>query len=359
MKNYALIIKHYALNATALHTSIAMGARLLALGIMLLPAACGVPEGQLRISGEYKGQQQADFLIVSTDGGLDYIDTLHIVREEFDYRTSLSGDATFSIIYPGNTLQLTLWAHSGDHIRVSGSKDDLWHVSVEGNAENELYTAFRQQCEATDTATLRRTAAQLIRQHPDSRVATYLLTQYFVLPNDLPADSISRLYRTLLHAQPNEPQVIELGGRIHQKQLLRRGKALPDFDLTTTDSTHHRLSDYRGNTLILYFWAGWQGYSQTLHRDVVEARNTAQQQGRNIKLLGYSLDVDSLTLAVNRSTDSLAVPTYCDYLGFDSPYAKQLGINNLPLLLVIDPKGKIEYVTKSSTDAKKFVTNKK
>lgn len=364
MKNYALCIMHYALIInhchnikTALHTSLAMGARLLVLAGTLWLASCGVPNGQVRISGEYKGQQQADFLIISTDGGLDRIDTLHIVREQFDYQTDLTKDATFNIIYPGNALSLTLWAHSGEHIRIEGSKDDLWHVEVKGNKENELYTEFRQQCEATDTITLRNTAARFIREHADSPVATYLLTQYFIIPNNLPSDSISKLYKVLLAAQPEVPQVISLGGQIKQMTIATKGKRMPDFELTTLDSVRHTLKDYRGSTLILYFWAGWQGYSKTLHKDLAEAKMEAPSLlGHEVELLSYSLDIDSATLSVNRNDELLPIPTYCDYLGFESPYAKHIGINHLPMVFVIDPRGRIEYTSRNTADVRKYLS---
>lgn len=349
----------YSMQSTkaALHTSIAMGARLLVLVGTIMLTACGTPSGQVRISGEYKGQQQADFLIISTDGVLDRIDTLHIIREQFDYKTELTNDATFDIIYPGNTLQLKLWAHSGDHIRISGSKDDLWHVSVKGNKENELYTKFRQQCEANDTITLRNTAASFIRNHAESPVATYLLTQYFIIPGNLPADSINSLYKVLLDAQPENPQVIALGGQIKQKYLLQKGKRLPNFELTTLDNEHRTLKDYRGHTLVLYFWAGWQGYSQTMHQDLAKAKLSASAiRGHEVELLSYSLDTDSVSLAVNRNDDIVIIPTYCDYLGFESPLVKELGINNLPLILVIDPKGKIEYISRNTGDVNKYLS---
>lgn len=333
-----------------------MGARLLLFAASTWLTACGVPEGQMRISGEYKGLPQADFLFISTDGGLDMVDTLHIQQERFEHTIPLNGDATFNIIYPGNTLQLMLWAHSGDDIRIEGSQDDLWHVTVKGNEENELYTEFRQQCEANDTTQQRQTAAAFIREHADSPVATYLLTQYFILPDGLPTDSVQRLYKVVLDAQPQNTTVIALGGQISQRRVLRVGKHLPDFKLTTLDGKDRRLKDYKGKTLILYFWAGWQGSSYVLHRDLSQASlDAAALRGHEVEMLSYSLDVDSITLATNRNDDLFPIPTFCDYAGFEGSYVKQLGINNLPLILIIDTKGKIEYRTQNIEDAKKYL----
>ena len=39
-----------------------------------------------------------------------------------------------------------------------------------------------------------------------------------------------------------------------EERLLPPGAAAPDFDLTTVDGTRLRLSDYRGNAVLLTFW---------------------------------------------------------------------------------------------------------
>lgn len=342
-----------------LHTSFGVGARLLILTAALALTACGVPEGQIRFRGEYRGLPQADFLLISTDGGLTTVDTLHILQERFEHTIYQNDDATYNIIYPGNTLQLKLWAHTGDDIRIDGSQDDLWHVVVNGNEENELYTEFRQQCEANDTTQQRRTAAEFIRQHAASPVATYLLTQYFIIPTNLPVDSVQRLYKVVLDAQPNSHEVVALGGQIHQRSILRKGNRLPDFDLTTLDGKRHRLKDYKGKTLILYFWAGWQDNSYVLHRDLAQTSLEAPDTlNHEVGILSYSLDIDSLTLAVNRNDELFPIPTFCDYNGFEGEYVKQLGINNLPLIVIVDPKGKIELLTRSIDTAKKHLLKK-
>ena len=173
----------------------------LAVVLSFVMFSCGTPQGKLCIEGEYKGINQADFLILSTDGGMDHVDTLHLRNGEFEYLCDLSYDATFSIVYPNNT-NLIIWAHSGDDISIDGDAQELWKVKVKGNKENELYTEFRQQCEENDLVSLRNTAARIIRQHPENAVSVHLLTQYFLMSDDVPADSINRLYDVLSQAQP-------------------------------------------------------------------------------------------------------------------------------------------------------------
>lgn len=306
-----------------------------------------MPSGQFRIRGEYEHMDQADFLLYSTDGGSDRIDTLHLLRGEFEYMAPLSSDATFRIHYP-NDDELVIWAHRGDDITVRGDAQDLLNVKVGGNEENELYTKFRQELtEVEDTASVRRSAAMFIRKNPQSAVSVYLLERYFVLNRQtLPADSVKRLYQVIRKAQPHSNAAALLGGKIQRCFALEEGNAMSDFKLMLNDSLIHTLAEYRGHSLLLYFWAGWIGSVGGEHQlisDSLKADTT-------LRAISYSLDVDTTTFRITRGDTTLCVSTYCDYQGFQSPLAKQLGITSLPLAVWVDSAGIIRKVGKNVSD---------
>ncbi len=310
-----------------------------------------MPKGQLRIRGEYSHLDQADFLIYSTDGGLDIVDTLHILHAEFEYQTPLVGSATYHILYP-NDDELVLWGHSGDDIVIDGDAQNLSRVKVSGNEENELYTEFRLQLADNDTATIRRSAAAFIRQHPQSPVSLYLLERHFLqCVSPLPADSVKRLYEVMRKALPRDNDVAMLGGRVQQRYALQKGQVMPDFDLLTTDSVHLRLSDYKGKQLLVYFWAGWLGSTQATHDIIADSLASNDR----LRVISYSLDVDSLTFKVTRGDSALNIPVCCDYQGFQGALVRQLGITRLPMAVLVDEKGRIRYadheVFKALTEA--------
>lgn len=296
-----------------------------------------MPRGQLRIRGEYQHLDQADLLLYSTDGGIEWVDTLHIRQGEFQFVTTLTQDATFHILYPNND-ELVFWAHSGDDVVIDGDAQDLSRVKVKGNEENELYTEFRRQVADQDSVPVQNHAAAFIRQYPLSPVSIYLLEHHFLkCVTPLPQDSVQKLFRVLQKAQPKNNEVALLGGRIQQRYALSVGKAMPDFNLKTTDSKSHKLSDYRGKHLLVYFWAGWSSSSQGIHSIIADSMAT----NKDLRVLSYSLDVDSLTFRVTRADSTVNIPTYCDYQGFQSTLVKQLGITQVPMAVLVDEKGKI------------------
>ena len=333
--------------------------KLLSFGLGLLLMSCGVPEGQLRISGTYESfKEGADLLLVSTDGGLEHLDTLHVVAGEFDYSCDLNGDATFHIVYADNS-QLPLWVHSGDHIRIKEKGEGFWKVQVDGNEENELYAQFRLQNAPTDTIQLRNSASQFIHQHPASAVSQYLLCQYFVLSEEIPSDSINRLYNLIRTALPQNSDVAALGGQIQQQLALRKGSKMPEFDIITNDSIHRNLKSYKGKNLIMFFWAEWHSSSSYLSQSLYELKEelsnpTDGSKSIPVELLSYSLDIDTITSRINKDDGTKKIPTYCDLQGFNSPLANRLGVRNLPLIIVIDTNGNIKCTCQDTKDVRKI-----
>lgn len=102
--------------------------------LVFLFVACGPQKGRLRITGEFDNLPQADLLLFSPDGGLNTIDTLHVVRGKFKYETRLADpneQYTWVILYP-NYSTLRFMAHSGTDVSIHGDAFSLGNERVEG-----------------------------------------------------------------------------------------------------------------------------------------------------------------------------------------------------------------------------------
>lgn len=325
--------------------------------------SCGVSHDQVRLKGKYANIKQGDFFVFSPNGKTDRIDTLHVVNGEFEYVCDFEGEGTLCILYPNNS-QIILWAKGGDDLHIEADVQDLWHTTVTGNRENELYTEFRMKNIPTDTTTLRQSAARFIREHADCRLSSYLLSQYFVIPNDVPMDSTVCLYKVIHEALPQDAEVVRLGGVIQQCYALREGAPMPAFDLLTTDSIHHRLSQYKGKSFVLYFWAGWHSSANYLHQQLSnlkkELKEPADERNKkqDIDLLGFSLDTDTLTFRASKPNKEQDIPTFCDLQGFNHPLLTQLGIRSVPLFIIVGGDGKIRTVVSEFRQVESYFKKK-
>ena len=124
------------------------------------------------------------------------------------------------------------------------------------------------------------------------------------------------------------------------------GKLAPDFEISDFDGTRHRLSDFRGKTVYVTFWASWCGpckaelpdieQLQADHPDdlVVVAVNRAEPLGRARSFL------DDLT----RSDGGTGVSFPVNGIDpDDSVYDEYRGIG-MPVSVFIDPDGVVTQV---------------
>jgi peroxiredoxin len=125
---------------------------------------------------------------------------------------------------------------------------------------------------------------------------------------------------------------------------------VPDFSLLTTDSETVRLSDYRGQIVVLNFWASWcppcraeMSEFQALHDEFVES-------GEAVLLLLNQIDGRQET--VEKGSQYLAVNgfTMTNLLDFGTVGQQIFGIPGLPTTVVIDAEGYLSgYVVGAST----------
>jgi peroxiredoxin len=114
----------------------------------------------------------------------------------------------------------------------------------------------------------------------------------------------------------------------------------PDFALPDMDGTIHRLSEYRGQVVIVNFWATWCPPCR-------EEMPSMQRAWEQLK------DEDIVILAIDVGEDEDTIFTFtADYpvefpllLDLDSRVIQEWPVRGLPTTFVIGPQGRIVYRT--------------
>jgi|SRR5690625_2671626 len=148
-----------------------------------------------------------------------------------------------------------------------------------------------------------------------------------------------------------EQAVSELGSELETETGLKKGSLAPDFELETTDGKTVKLSDFRGEKILLNFWATWcppcraempdmQKYHEEYEEGIILAVNlieTEQSYENMEKFLDeygitFSILIDEDT-AVSSMYDAYALPT--SYLIDTSGkiHTKAIGAINYDLLV--------------------------
>jgi peroxiredoxin len=112
------------------------------------------------------------------------------------------------------------------------------------------------------------------------------------------------------------------------------GATAPDFALKAIDGRNLRLSEYRGDVVVLAFWASWCG---TCRPALQEINAFAASQGRDgAVVLGVSLDGDAGRARSVAESLALEYPTLVDA---HQVIGRLYDVEALPFTLVLDRDG--------------------
>jgi thiol-disulfide isomerase/thioredoxin len=116
-----------------------------------------------------------------------------------------------------------------------------------------------------------------------------------------------------------------------------------DWKLLTQDKQPISLADYKGQPVILHFWATWCPYCKKLQPKLVELQEKYKASGVEIVAISFNEDDDALP------QDSITNRGYTFKTAVNGDkVAKTYGVRGTPTTLFIDRKGKIIFKSTSS-----------
>lgn len=122
--------------------------------------------------------------------------------------------------------------------------------------------------------------------------------------------------------------------------VLAVGDALPELALPTPDSTLVSLSDFKGQYLILDFWASWCPDCRAEFDAVKDLY--ARCHDRGVEILGISFDTDGDAWKACLEEQDFPWPQVSNLIKWkENPVNDAIGIRWIPTMLLADPEGKV------------------
>jgi len=115
------------------------------------------------------------------------------------------------------------------------------------------------------------------------------------------------------------------------------GQPAPDFALKNAAGDNLRLSEWRGEVVLLSFWADWCGRCS----DQLQQLEQLQEQyaARGVRVVAVNIDRDGHAAREAAARSPLVV-----LHDSDQSVARQYDLSNLPLTVLVDAHGKVRYV---------------
>jgi thiol-disulfide isomerase/thioredoxin len=114
------------------------------------------------------------------------------------------------------------------------------------------------------------------------------------------------------------------------------GKAAPDFELDMLNGDHFRLSDHKGKTIVLDFWATWCGPCLQTIPHVAQLHRDSAATG--VKVVAINLEETPEQIQGLLKRLKLEIPVALDR---DGAIAARYGVSAIPQTLIIDRDGKV------------------
>lgn len=117
------------------------------------------------------------------------------------------------------------------------------------------------------------------------------------------------------------------------------GMTAPDLQGMTPDSQRISLAQFRGNYLLVDFWASWCGPCRRENPNVKAMYDKYHPKGFNI--IGISLDRERGAWVKAIEADGLNWAHMSDLKGWNSEHAKIYGVTSIPQTVLLDKEGRI------------------
>ena len=347
--------------------------------IFCLMASCvNNQQNYFTINGET--DRIGDALLITIDPANNQMDTTSIKKGKFSFKKNLKEEELFRVkFHDGSSFDLL--ANSGEKIKITFYEQEL---SITGSSGSKKIlsldsallnlTAFRDSITKNlqslskdenyeETMALYREKffeklklhklflKQFIEDNKTSKVALMALFQTYgqsspILTID---EDLRDFEKVLNHLKLNFPEsnhIDLLDDQITKLKPLSYGQSAPDFTLPDINNKPISLSDFKGKTLLVDFWASWCRPCRLENPKLVALHQKYSKS--NFEILSISLDGTQRQKTPKKEwlqaieTDNLTNWYHVSELTGWNTYVRELyNLNSIPYTVLIDEHGKI------------------
>jgi peroxiredoxin len=115
------------------------------------------------------------------------------------------------------------------------------------------------------------------------------------------------------------------------------GQPAPDFSLKNAAGENLRLSEWKGEVVVLAFWADWCGRCSDQLQELTRLQK--QYGDRGVRVVAVNIDTDATPAREAAARSDVLV-----LHDSDQAVARQYDLSNLPLTVLVDAHGKVRHV---------------
>jgi peroxiredoxin len=140
---------------------------------------------------------------------------------------------------------------------------------------------------------------------------------------------------------------------IHGNAQLAVGRMAPEISLPNAKDSLVNLSSYKGQIVLVDFWASWCGPCRASNPGVLRLYKKYKEKG--LVVIGVSIDVNKQAWLKAVKQDKLTYQQLNDATGMDSKVTEAYNVEMIPSSFLLDKEGRIVAVDLAGKQLDKLV----
>jgi len=236
--------------------------------------------------------------------------------------------------YRSNSTVRRLWLENNP-MTFDATKTDFRNALVTGSESENLSQGLYNQIDTLFTfEEMENARTEFIKNYPNSPVSSDILS---IFSRHWGKEKTKRLFNLL----SKENRTSEYGKKIRKYIDLNKdtkiGEQFADFEMTDTKGKTKKLSDLKGKTILLEFWASWCGPCRQENPNLTKAYRKYKNDGLEIFAVSLDSNKDSWLNAIQK--DSLDWIHVSDLKEQENEAALIYGVYSIPDNFLIDKNG--------------------
>jgi peroxiredoxin len=313
--------------------------------ILLTYALPVISQNSVTVKGKIEGAANYEYIYLEDILNENIIDTAQVTEGKFEFTFNPPRNQYFKIyavpdeyllLIPqeGETIQLSFNPNTLNQPDISGSKHTaLFYDQIKMSYElDQKLNDFQKQIEEQRKEQVR----TLIKKNPGS-----LASLAFISELDIDEDpEVFQILAEGVKDYEDNYLVDELLDKVNNVDKLAFGKQAPEIDLPNPNGENIKLSELRGNYVLVDFWAAWCRPCRIENPNLVAAYEKYADQGLEIYSVSLDASRDDWIAAIEQ--DNMSAWHHVSDLGYwNSEAAQTYNIKAIPYNLLLDKKGRI------------------
>lgn len=218
---------------------------------------------------------------------------------------------------------------------VEGKKGELKNAKIIRSQTNEIYEEAPESDDRTDSTYLKNVKS-FIKKYPSNLISAHLIAGY---KRTWKKSLTQELYELLEKDNQNSIYGKEIQNFLEKNIEFEIGSNFADINLPDTSGVYKKLSEYKGNYILLDFWGSWCGPCVRENVQLVELYKTYYTKGFRVYAVGAEISKKQWKNGIKKG--KLPWTNVSDISGGKGEVFDVYGIFEYPTNFLISPEGKI------------------